>query len=789
MELEELAARGSLVLVAGMRSEAWQEGRDGFMEWFRDHGRVEYAAELGGSLNELTRGIHSLALPRLWLTRVHEVLNGSRNPKYAASELAELIERFAPDQSTAEPKASAAPADHVSNSATAHGGTVIQAGTITTLNIPQPPPPAPLHGTLHDPDSWPVAENIDPWAHGARPTRRRPGLEPLPPYVARETDGELNSALVRAGSEGGLVVVRGEPYAGKTRTALAVAAEVLTGFRVFAPAPKEDLRALPTMLRNRQDRCALWLDDLDGHLGDGGLESRLLAQLTELKVIVLATMREAAYDEYWDQPRGRRVLELAQIVDLPREWTGAERERAAAADDPRLTDAARRSGPEGIAAYLTVGPMLWEEWQRARRADRHPRGYALVRAAVDLARCGLRGPLAQDLLVAVHERCAPVAGMQRESVADALAWAEREREGLLPLLRRRSAKGMWEVSPYLVDTAEQEEGFPPPEIWMRGYALGVARSNTAYDVETVAARTRAAFTPAAEAGDGGAMHALGVLAESLGEAVEAEAWFRRATEAGWAEAPGRLGRILAERGEGKEAEPFLETAAAAGDPGAAALLGKLLRERAVRWLEAGAAGGDGEAAHTLGDVLLGSGRGQESLHWYTKAAEAGRGEVATSLGRLMRMRNNLSDAELWFRHGVALGDPQAIYALGLLLHRMGNREEEAEQYFRQAVAAGADTKAAVTLGTILSKRAATLEEGLALLRDAGRKGDTEAAYRLGVLLETLGQADEADMWSAEAAERGYYYLVKPRLIERLTGTTPADQPPTGHPTPPDTVGE
>ena len=70
-----------------------------------------------------------------------------------------------------------------------------------------------------------------------------------------------------------------------------------------------------------------------------------------------------------------------------------------AAEDPRLVEAARRCGVEGVAAYLAVGPLLWEEWQRARRADRHPRGYALVRAAVDLARCGLRGPLAQNLLL------------------------------------------------------------------------------------------------------------------------------------------------------------------------------------------------------------------------------------------------------------------------------------------------------------------------------------------------------------------------------------------------------
>ncbi|MCZ0988824.1 hypothetical protein O1M54_29605 [Streptomyces diastatochromogenes] len=174
-------------------------------------------------------------------------------------------------------------------------------------------------------------------------------------------DGAVGSAV----AEGGLVVVLGEPFAGKSRTALAALATVLPTARVYAPARHVDLRGLPDLLRGRPDRCVLWLDDLDGHLGDGGLEPRLLARLTGRGVVVLATLREDAYDEHRQTSRGR-VLDLAQFVELPR--SGARRSGGGRrGGDPRLAQAARHSGVEGVAAYLAVAPLLWEEWRRAGR--------------------------------------------------------------------------------------------------------------------------------------------------------------------------------------------------------------------------------------------------------------------------------------------------------------------------------------------------------------------------------------------------------------------------------------
>lgn len=405
------------------------------------------------------------------------------------------------------------------------------------------------------PDDWPLAKDVEPLAHGVRPTRSVSGRPSLPPYVEREADDAVVAVLAGAPA-GKFVVLLGEPYAGKTRTALRAVAEVLPGARMFAPGRGEDLRLLPTVLRGRREPCVLWLDDLDVHLGGGahGLEPRLLAQLTGQGVVVVATLREEAYDEVRQSVDGR-VLDQAHIVELPREWSAGERERARLAGDVRLAEAAVHSGPEGVAAYLAVGPMLWEDWQRARRADRHPRGHALVRAAIDLARCGLRGPLPQELLVRAHESYEDVTGLERESVVEALAWAAEKRFGVLRLLRGGGA-GKWEATPYLVEVSVKGEGHPAVDSPVWDLALETARTDTAYDFETVTKTAREAFRRAAERGDGRGMLRLGLLTERLGERDEAEQWFRRAAGAGQAEAAGQLGRMLVERGEEKGAAAF-----------------------------------------------------------------------------------------------------------------------------------------------------------------------------------------------------------------------------------------
>ncbi|MGG2462560.1 hypothetical protein ACO0M4_22540 [Streptomyces sp. RGM 3693] len=687
-----------------------------------------------------------------WLAALRSLLD--RDPA-ATAELRSLVGEF-PTSASAE---SLGPAEfngparpsavrNIVSGGTTHGP-VIQANTISGITLTH----SGFAGTLPDPASWPTAGDIDPIPFGVRPADRVTGHPALPPYVLRERDDDLNTALEHARSAGGMVLVLGEPFAGKSRSALTALTERLAGFRVFAPARGADLRGLPAVLSGRPGRYAVWLDDLDGYLGDadGGLEPRLLAQLTALRVVVLATMREDAYDACRAEPRGR-VLDLAYTVELPREWSAAERSRvercAHLTGDPRLAAATRSGGPEGAPAYLALAPRLWEEWWRARRADRHPRGHALVRAALDLARCGLTGPLPMDLLLKVHEGYADVTGLERESAEDALAWAVARRHGLLPLLVRVTGD-TWRAAPILVEAAARHDELPavPGPVW--GCALETARTDPAYDYGEVAAAARDAFRRAADEGDTTALHALGLLAESLGDGEEAEQWFRQAAEAGETRSAGRIGRMLAERGEDRAAEPFLETAAEAGDAEAATRLGKLLQARAERWFTAGAGHGSPEAAQLLGDLRLARGDVDNAFYSYLDAAWAQYEPIARSMGIIHLLWHERKVAEVWLRRAADSGDARAAEFLDPL---SVDTVERAVEFFRDdAERRGFD---ASNLGVLLEEHGRP-DEARPWYLKGYEQGDAYGAFRLAELHKKAGDDAQATAWYRKAAALGH----------------------------------
>ncbi|WP_407286787.1 tetratricopeptide repeat protein [Streptomyces sp. BP-8] len=735
-ELLKLAAWGATALARAAGTDAWAAVRPRLDELFARYDLVF----------PVRRGEDEVFAPYLELS----LYNLLKVDPEAAGELRAILAELPAGPPGAPP--SGPPAGPGVHNALSGGtqGSVIQAGSVGTITVQ-----APVYhqGTHIDPESWPAAGDADPIALGVRPTHRGTGLPPLPPYVGRDRDRELTAAVAQARTRGGLVLVLGEPFAGKSRTALAALADQLDGFRVYAPARGADLRGLPALLQGRPGRYAVWLDDLDGHLGEGGLEPRLLAQLSALRVVVLATMRDEAYDEHRHEPHGR-VLDLAQTVELAREWSPAERalltESAGRTGDFRLTAAAASSGTEGLAAYLGLGPLLWEEWWRARRADRHPRGHALVRAALDLARCGLDGPLPMDLLLKVHEGYADVTGMDRESAADAVAWAAERRHGLRLLVRVTG--DTWRAAPFLVETAARHETFPPVDGQVWGCALEAAREDGARDFAKIAAGAREAFRRAADEGDSHALHNLGVLAESLGEGEEAEEWFRRAAEAGQSRSAGRLGRMLAERGEGKLAERYLEQAAEVGDAEAATLLGKVLRERAQRWLTVGREGGSLEAAQLLAEQLLGAGDNDGAFDCYWEAVTAGYAPAVAGYATLLFLWNSREYAEVWLRRAADAGDKRAAEVLHDAYDSPAPTDTD-EQEFRSHADEGREF-APGNLGVFLELRGRT-DEAQRWYREAYETGDAHGAFRLAELHKKAGEPDQAQAWYRKAAEMGH----------------------------------
>ncbi|CAM5274392.1 hypothetical protein [Streptomyces narbonensis] len=130
------------------------------------------------------------------------------------------------------------------------------------------------------------------------------------------------------------------------------------------------------------------------------------------RVIVLATMRSEEFRRYdareesrltgsdrdaWRVQRG--VLDAATKIRLERHWSEAEQLRAAAhREDPRIRLALESGDRFGLAEVVAAGPELLSSWQNAWAPGTNPRGAAVVAAAVDCRRSGLRRPVSREWL-------------------------------------------------------------------------------------------------------------------------------------------------------------------------------------------------------------------------------------------------------------------------------------------------------------------------------------------------------------------------------------------------------
>ncbi|MFJ3861504.1 tetratricopeptide repeat protein, partial [Streptomyces sp. NPDC090085] len=632
-------------------------------------------------------------------------------------------------------------------------GTVKGSLTISTTGVQVP-------AYLQDPQRWALVEAWDAMTAGTHRARPDAAGSAVPAYVTRDVDEELQVRLMQAVQHGGLVLVLGESTAGKTRAAhhAVRSCKALSGYRVLTPNNGPDLVIAVDVVAATAVRCVVWLDDLERFLTPDGLEGGVLAELVRLKTPVLATMQLRHFDTYTESDHddasnlrtsgtGARVLKQVEPLYLPRRWSGEELARAGHCDDLRVIDAIRHHGTYGVAEYLAAGPALLSAWRHASRPDGHPRGAALVSAAVDLSRTGLRPPYPTALLTTLHQHYLPNDPLLRpEPIDKAFEWAARRRQGATSLLLPSNDPDAYGVFDYLPDHTIR----PVTE-----HAWHSALDHSTDDEErltigvhayaTAPHITEAAWRPLARRNTSVAVN-LGVLLAKTKRTKEAEEMFLQAAAAGDNNAAVNLGVLLAETGRLEEAEEMFLQAAAVGDTDVSSNLGVLLAKtgrlnEAEALLREAATRGNTDASVNLGALLIEANRSEEAEEAYRQAAAAGNIDAIRALGTLLVSADRLREAEPLLRQAAATGDIDATANLGTLLIK-AERLKEAEPLLRQAAAAG-DTNAAANLGALLM-RTGRSEEGERVLRRAAATDDTNATGNLGALLLDGERLEEAE---------------------------------------------
>ncbi|MFE2583484.1 tetratricopeptide repeat protein [Streptomyces sp. NPDC059378] len=623
-ELEDLAARGARTLVAGLhRSGEAALVREAFATWFERAGWADQSDLLRGPASRL-----SYSNTR-WTGVFLDVLANSADHE-AAGGLAALIGRFS------EP----AEARRTADRAALVTGRILKRDKVVPPPAEKPGTPGepadrpgvagdhvdfrqgsfhgPVVGSQHtyvnhpgaalpEPGRWPTPDEIDPVTLGVRPTRRPGGadLARLPAYVERDIDAGLHGWHERDD----LLVVTGGPLSGKSRTAWSFAAHAVGhSGRVFAPAPGTDLRGLPEALHGRAGRHVLWLDQLEDHLGEHGLNLGLLGRLSALRVPVVATLRDEVYEEhrFGDGPASK-LLARARVARVGSRWSEDELARLAGhRDDDRLADAWEWSD-EGVTQFLALGPELEDLWHSSGWSNsRHPYGHLLVRAAVDLARCGVTGGI-PDLLLTEAASCYGRRRPGGESFQEATAWAAAPRHGVAGLLVPVPGPGAGEGEaaawrPYGSLVAQARRTSAP----VRAAVWRCALEGTRHDADAhhdVRSTAHAVFAPRAEAGDTEAMHLLGELGADAEDEATALEWFRKAADAGRTDLAARVGELLLGQGKAEQALPYLRAAVAdAPQAHVTHLLGRAHLVLAEHWLRTAAESGHEEAKRRLREL-------------------------------------------------------------------------------------------------------------------------------------------------------------------------------------------
>ena len=230
----------------------------------------------------------------------------------------------------------------------------------------------------------------------------------------------------------------------------------------------------------------MWLDELQRYLdGEDGLTGGVVRALLNgpHPIVIIGTLWPDRYNTYTAVPapgaadphaRERELLDLAAVIRIAPKFSPAEqdRARAAAARDRRLAVALGAAG-YGLTQTLAAAPQLVARWADAKTDD--PYAWAVLTAALDVARLGARVPLSPDMLrAAAPGYCT---SQQQAEAPDswfeqALAYATGKLHGAAAALAPAAGVGMgqvtgYTVADYLVQHASRERRYDrlPASTW------------------------------------------------------------------------------------------------------------------------------------------------------------------------------------------------------------------------------------------------------------------------------------------------------------------------------------
>jgi hypothetical protein len=577
--------------------------------------------------------------------------------------------------------------------------------------------------------------------------------EVLPEYVSRDVDADVWAKVTTAEERGGFVLLVGGSSVGKTRSAVEAVKALLPTWWLVHPAGPAETAALAAA---PPPRTVVWLDELQRYLdGENGLTGGVVRALLNAPYppVIIGTLWPDFYAAYTALPasggtdphaREREVLDLAVVVRISAAFSPAEqdRARAAATRDPRLR-VALKAADYGLTQTLAAAPQLVARWEDAKAAS--PYGWAVLTAALDVARLGARAPLSTGMLRATapgYCTSQQLAEAPGDWFEQALGYAAGKLYGAVAALSPAGSHigqvDGYTVADYLIQHATRERRFArvPASTWdavlsyIHDPADTVRLARSAMDRQLY----RYAIPLSRHAANAGDEHAAYELTWLLAKRRDLEE-LRTLADTGDAYAAGRLADLLAENGDLGE----LRTRADAGDWHAAQELAKLLAENGdLDELRTRADADDAYAARNLAELLA----KRRDLDELRTRADADDAYAARKLADLLAENGNMDEATQLLHARV--DDEDAVFLLACLLAERGDLKK------LRALADDGDEDAARNLAELLAKNG-DLEE----LRTRANAGDANAVVLLYDLLAENGDLDElrarADAGDAYAA--------------------------------------